>query len=110
MTVQARKTYRKLSPEMLYDEIQDLLSRHGLEVEDNRVQTYGVPSGATQSRVAANITTKNHKVCGNVHIIGSAGGDARMTIDLDESLVSADASEALKSDIDFMLGAFEVRW
>ena len=57
MTVQARKTYRKLSPEMLYDEIQDLLSRHGLEVEDNRVQTYGVPSGATQSRVAANITT-----------------------------------------------------
>jgi hypothetical protein len=110
MTVQARKTYRKLSTEMLYDEIRDLLSLHGLQVDDNRVQTYGVPSGATQSRVAATITTKNHKVCGNVHVIGSAGGDARMTIDLDESLVSVDTTEALKADIDFMLGAYEVRW
>lgn len=110
MAVVARKTYRKLSSEMLYDEIRDLLSRHGLHVEDNKLQTYGVPSGSTQSRVAANITAKDGAVCGNVHVIGSAGGDVRMTIDLDESVVSEDAVEALKVDIDFMLGAYEVRW
>ena len=110
MAVQARKTYRKLSPEMLSDEIRDLLARHGLHVEENKLQTYGVPSGATQSRVAANITAKDDAVCGNVHVIGSAGGDARMTIDLDDALVPEDTVEALKADIDFMLGAYEVRW
>ena len=110
MAVQARKTYRKLSPEMLSDEIRDLFSRHGLRVEDSKVQTYGVPSGATQSRVAATIVTADEAVCGNVHIIGSAGGDTRMTIDLNGSIVADDVVEALKADIDFMLGAYEVRW
>lgn len=110
MAIQARKTYRKLSPEMLYDEIRGLISRHGLHVEENKLQTYGVPSGATQSRVAATITTEDGAVCGNVHVVGSAGGDARMTIDLDGSVVSEDTVDALKADIDFMLGAYEVRW
>jgi len=110
MAVQARKTYRKLSPEMLYDEIRDLLGRHELRLENNRLQTYSVPSGDTQSRVAAAILTDKDKVCGNVHIIGSPGGDARMTLDMDESTVSGESIEALKADIDFMLGAYEVRW
>jgi len=110
MAVQARKTYRKLSPEMLYDEVRDLLGRHGLKIEDNRLQTYSVPSGATQSRVVAEIATADNTACGNVHIVGSAGGDARMTLDLDEATVSAESIDGLKTDIDFMLGGYEVRW
>ena len=95
---------------MLYDEVRDLVSRHGLRVEESKVQTYGMPSGATQSRVAATIVSAKNAACGSVHVIGSAGGDTRMTIDLDDSVVSADVVEALREDIDFMLGAYEVRW
>ncbi len=108
--MQVRKTYRKLSPEMLYDEIRDLLEKHGMKMANNRLQTYGVPSGATQSRVVASIVTSKGEPCGALHIVGSAGGDARLTVEIDEGAIAAEAVESITSDIDFMLGQFEVRW
>lgn len=110
MAVQLKKTYRGLNPEMLYDEIRHLVSRHGLGAAEARLQTYSVSSGATQSRVTTQMRTSDGKECGTLHIIGSANGDARMTVDLDDTVVSDEVAKALQEDIDFMLGSYEVRW
>ena len=108
--MQMKKTYRGLNPEMLYDEVRDLSAHHGLTTTESRMQTYSVQSGATQSRVTAPLQTTDNHECGALHILGSAGGDVRMTLELDDKVVNADVIEALTSDIDFMLGLYEVRW
>ncbi len=110
MAVSVKKTYRGLNPEMLYDEVRHLLSRHGLRAAEAHLQTYSVSSGATQSRVTVPVLTGDGTECGSLHVLGSANGDARMTFDLDDQLVSDDVVKALQEDIDFMLGSYEVRW
>lgn len=110
MTIQVKKTYRGLNPEMLYDEMRDLVSKQGLEAVEAAVQTYSVSSGATQSRVTVPVRTADGHTCGSLHILGSANGDARMTLDLDDALVAPEMVSALQGDIDFMLGSYEVKW
>jgi hypothetical protein len=107
---QLKKTYRKLNPDMLYDEIRDLISRHGLSTADERMQTYSLGSGATQSRVTTSISTSAGKECGTLHILGSDGGDVRMTVSLDEALIAKDDLSSLREDVDFILGSYEVKW
>jgi len=110
MTMQVKKTYRGLNPELLYDEVRDLVSKRGLEAAQASIQTYSLSSGATQSRVTVSVHTSEGVDCGSLHIIGTANGDARMTLELDDKLVPTDTLDALKSDIDFMLGSYEVKW
>ena len=110
MMVQLKKTYRGLNPEMLYDEVRDLVSHRGINTAEAKLQTYSVPSGATQSRVTLPLHNADGQECGSIHILGSAGGDARMTIDLDDQLIPADIIQSLYADIDFLLGSYEVKW
>jgi hypothetical protein len=110
MTTQVKKTYRSLNPELLYDEVRDLVSKRGLEVAQGDIQTYSIPSGATQSRVTVPIRTGDGRVCGSLHVLGDSGGDARMTLEVDEATVGAEVVGALQDDIDFMLGSYEVKW
>jgi len=110
MTVQVKKTYRGLNPEMLYDEVRELASKQGIQAAQASIQTYSISSGATQSRVTVPVHTSDGRECGSLHIVGTANGDARMTLDLDDALVPSDALSALQSDIDFMLGSYEVKW
>lgn len=110
MMIQLKKTYRGLNPEMLYDEVRDLVSHGGITPAEAGLQTYSVPSGATQSRVTLPLHDANGRECGSIHILGSAGGDARMTIDLDDQLVPSDTIQSLHADVDFLLGSYEVKW
>jgi len=110
MATQIRKTYRKLNPDMLYDEMRDLVARHGLSARDERMQTYSIGSGATQSRVTTSILDRAGKECGTLHILGSDAGDVRMTVTLNEDAVPEEALAALRDDVDFILGSYEVLW
>ena len=110
MAARMKKTYRGLNPEMVYDEVRDLLARHGLDATAAQLQTYSIQSGATQSRVTVSIRTGDGAECGSLHVLGSAGGDVQLSLDLREELVGADAIAALQDDIDFMLGPYEVKW
>jgi hypothetical protein len=110
MSVQVNKTYRGLNPELIYDQVRDLLARRGLETVQSSIQTYSVSSGATQSRVTSPVRTGNGKDCGNLQILGAPNGDVRMTLELDDTIVSSEAIKAAQSDIDFMLGPNEVQW
>jgi hypothetical protein len=115
MTAKIRKTYRGISPEMLYDEIQDLVQKLGILVAETESQTYGLPSGATQSRTSFTLKTqaeqeKDQKECGSVHIIGSPAGETKMMLDIDENLLSQEKIASLQEDLDFILGSYELKW
>lgn len=115
MTIQIKKTYRGLSPGMLYDEVRDLLQKQGIVVVETESQTYALSSGDTQSRTTLALKTqaeqeKNQKEGGSVHILGSPQGDTKMLLDIDETLFGQEKLSAFQADLDFILGSYEIRW
>jgi len=115
MTVQIKKTYRGVSPEMLYDEVRDLLQKQGIVVVETESQTYGLPSGDTQSRTTLALETsaepeKGQKEIGSVHILGSPQGETKMLLDIDETLFAQERLSAFQADFDFILGSYEIKW
>jgi hypothetical protein len=95
---------------MVYDEVRDLIARHGLDATAANLQTYSIQSGATQSRVTVPVRNASGTECGSLHVLGSAEGDVRLSLDLEEAIADADVVTALQADIDFMLGPYEVKW
>jgi hypothetical protein len=115
MTIQIKKTYQGLNPGMLCDEVQGLLQKQGIIVVETESQTYGLPSGDTQSRTTLALKTpaeqeKNQKECGSVHILGSPQGETKMLLDIDETLFPKEKLSAFQGDLDFILGSYEIKW
>jgi len=115
MTIQIKKTYRDINPEMLYDEVRSLVQKQGIAVEDAKSQTYGLASGATQSRVSLTLRAegkggKGEGDCGSIHILGSPEDETKMLLDLDENLFPEERIAAFQADLDFILGSYEVKW
>ena len=115
MTIQIKKTYRGLNPGMLYDEVQGLLEKRGIIAVETESQTYGLPSGDTQSRTTLALKTqteqeKDQKECGSVHILGSPQGETKMVLDIDETLFPQEKLSAFQNDLDFILGSYEIKW
>jgi len=100
-----------INPEMLHDEIRDLVQKQGIIASEAKLQTYPLPSGATQSRVTLAFKTQaEQKGCGGAHIIGSPGGETKMLLDLDETLLPQETISTLQADLAFILGSYEVKW
>jgi len=110
MTVQIRKTYRGINPEMLCDEIRALVQKQGVIAGESKLQTYPLLSGATQSRVTMVFKTEDQKECGSAHIIGSPAGETKIILDIDEPSLSKEKFSTLQEDLDFILGSYEVKW
>ena len=115
MTVQIRKTYRGINPEMVRDEIRDLVQREGMMVGEAKVQTYPLPSGSTQSRVTLAFKTQaerteDQKECGGAHIIGSPEGETKLLLDIDENLFPKEKVPSFQESLDFILGSYELKW
>jgi hypothetical protein len=115
MTIQIKKTYRGLNPGMLYDEVRDLLQKQEIISVETESQTYGLSSGATQSRTTLALKTpaeqeRDQKECGSVHILGSAQDETKMLLDVDETLLPQEKLSAFQEDLDFILGSYEIKW
>ena len=115
MTIQIRKTYRGLNQEMLSDEVRSLLQKQGIIAVETESQTYGLPSGATQSRFTLALKTeaeqeKDQKECGRVHILGSPRDEAKMLLDVDDTVLPQEKLSAFQGDLDFILGSYEIKW
>jgi len=115
MTIQVKKTYRGLNPGMLYDEVQGLLQKQGIITVETESQTYGLPSGDTQSRTTLALKTqaaqeKDPRECGSVHILGSPQDETKMLLDVDESLFPQEKLSAFQNELDFILGSYETKW
>jgi hypothetical protein len=115
MTIQIKKTYQGLNPGMLCDEVQGLLQKQGIIVVETESQTYGLPSGDTQSRTTLALKTqaeqeKDQKEFGSVQILGSPQGETKMLLGADEALFAQEKLSAFQADLDFILGSYEVKW
>jgi len=109
--MQITKTYMGINPEMLHNEIRDLVQKQGIIAGEAKLQTYPLPSGATQSRVTLVFKTQaKQKECGSAHIIGSPGGETKMLLDLDETLLPKESISTLQENLDFILGSYEIKW
>jgi len=115
MTIEIKKTYRGLNPEMLCDEVQGLLQKLEIIAVETESQTYGLPSGDTQSRTTLALKTqgeqeKDQKECGRAHILGSPQGETKMLLAIDETLFPQEKLSAFQNDLDFILGSYEIKW
>jgi hypothetical protein len=111
MTVQFKKTYKDINGEMLLDEIRDFLQQQGLLAGEEKLQTYSLPSGATQSRVTLSLKIgTEQKMCGSVHILGSPNNETQMLMSFDENLVPEETINSLQQSIDLLLESYEVKW
>jgi len=113
--MQLKKTYRNVNPELLYDETRDFILKQGATLGEKKLDTYSLPGGS--SHVARGTLTfsmtaqggKGEKECIRVHVVGSADGETKMMLDIDEKLFGPAKVGALEEDLDFIFGSSEVR-
>jgi hypothetical protein len=112
--MQIRRIYKNIKPELLFDELKDLLVKQGTEVENSKMETYSLPDDSSSFISRGTITLqisaspdKPAEVCFRGHIIGSARGETKLLLDINQDLLSEDKIRELQNDLDFMLGSYE---
>lgn len=114
--MQIKKTYKEINPELLYHEIRDFTRKQGVIVSDNKLETYSLPSDSSsfisRGTLIFNVQDKSGKAekeCVRAHIVGSARGETKLILDIDEKLFPGPKVAALQDDLDFVFGSYEVK-
>ena len=113
--MQIRKTYKEVSPELLYAEIRDFILKQGVSLGENKMETYTLPDESASFGTRATLTFNakgtggEEKECLRAHIVGRAKGETKLMIDVDEKLFPAEKLAALQDDLDFIFGGYEVK-
>ena len=112
--MQVRKTYQEVNPELLYSEVKDFVRKQGLSVNEDKLETYTLPdqSASFVSRGTLTFSEKNEsgkegRECLRAHVVGSARGETKLMLDVDEKLFSRDKVSALQEDLDFIFSSYE---
>jgi len=108
--MQIKKKYRDIRPELLFDELKDLIVKQGATVDQSKMETYSLPDDSSSyiSRGTLTFNIKS-KECIRGHIIGSAKGETKLLLDIDESLFPRDKVVSFQNDLDFILGSYEIK-
>ena len=113
--MQIRKTYKEVSPELLYHEIRDFILKQGAIIDEAKLETYSLPSDSSSFISRGTLTFKiedkqgkAEKECIRAHIVGSAKSETKLMFDIDEKLFSKEKVSALQGDLDFIFGSYEV--
>ena len=114
--MQIRKTYKGVNPELLYDEIRDFALKQGLAIDGAKLETYALPSD-TSSFISRGTLTfkiqgksgKGKEECLRAHIVGSAKGETKIMLDVDEKLFPRQKIGALQDDLSFIFGSYEAK-
>ena len=114
--MQIRKTYKDVKPELLYDEIRDFTQKQGVVIGEAKLETYSLPTDSSSfiSRGTLTFETqgepgKAKKECLRAHIVGSAKGETKVMLDIDETLFPQEKVSALQDDLDFIFGSYQVK-
>lgn len=113
--MQLKKTYKNINPEMLYDEVQDLVIKQGATLGERKLETYSLPGGSSHvSRATITFKIqgregKSERDCIIIHIIGSAVGETKMMLEIDEKVFRPANVSALEEDLDFIFGSYEIK-
>jgi len=114
--MQIRKTYKDVNPKLLFDEIRGFVQKQGAIIGEAKLETYSLPSDSSSFISRGTLTFKIHsepgkaeKECLRVHIVGSAKGETKVMLDIDEKLFPQEKVSALQDDLDFIFGSYEVK-
>lgn len=108
--MQIKKKYRDIRPELLFDELKDLITKQGAAVDKAKMETYSLPNDSSSFISRGTLTFKiQDKECIRSHIIGSARGETKLLLDIDDSLFPEDKVASFQSDLDFILGSYEIK-
>ncbi len=114
--MQIRKTYKTVNPELLYDEIRDLILKQGVSLGEVKMETYALPNDTSTFVSRGTLTFKikgepgkTEKECLRAHIVGSAKTETKVMLDIDEKLFSSEKVAALQEDLDFIFGSYEAK-
>ncbi len=114
--MQIKKTYKEVNPELLYHEIRDFTQKQGAIIGEAKLETYSLPSDSSSFISRGTLTFKIQdkadnieKECVRAHIVGSARGETKLMLDVDEKLLSEQKVSALQNDLDFIFGSYEVK-
>ncbi len=80
------------------------------------METYSLPSNSS-SFISRGILTfkipgkpgETEKECIRVHIVGSARGETKLMLDIDEELFSQQQVSTLQNDLDFIFESYETK-
>ena len=114
--MQIRKTYNTVNPELLYDEIRDLVLKQGVSPGEAKIETYALPNDSSSFISRGTLTFKvqaepgkTEKECLRAHVVGSAKAETKLILDFDEKLFSPEKVSALQEDLDFIFGSYETK-
>ncbi len=112
--MQIKKTYQGVNPELLYDEIRDFTLKQGTVIGEAKLETYSLPSETSSFISRGTLTFKiqgesGGKECLRAHIVGSAKGETKVMLDINEELFPGEKINALQNDLNFIFGSYEVK-
>ena len=111
--MQIKKTYQNVKPELLYDEVRDFVLKQGAVIDGAKFETYSLPSDSSSFISRGTLTFKTQgetgKECLSAHIVGSAVGETKVMLDVDENLFPREKISALQDDLNFIFSSYEVK-
>jgi hypothetical protein len=111
--MQIKKTYIEISPELLFAELRDFALKQGVTLGENKLETFTLPDQSASFITRATLTfhTKEGaaKEAIRAHIVGMSRGETKLMLDVDEKLFPPEKLAALKSDLNFIFGTYEVK-
>ena len=111
--MQIKKIYKNIKPELLFDELKDLIVKQGAIVAESKMGTYSLPDDSSSFISRGTLTFKMpgkpDKECISSYIVGSARGETKLMLDIDDSLFLQGKVASFQEDLDFLLGSYEVK-
>jgi len=111
--MQIKKIYQNIKPELLFDELKDLIVKQGAIVAESNMGTYSLPDNSSsfisRGTVTFKMPDKPDKKCIRGYIVGSARSETKLMLDIDDSLFSQDKVVSFQEDLDFLLGSYEIK-
>ncbi len=114
--MQIKKTYVDISPQLLYDEIRGFVQKQGAIINEAKLETYSVPTDSSSFIYRGTLTFKTSggsgkagKECLRAHVVGSAKGETKLILDIDEKLFPKEKVSALEGDLNFIFSSYEVK-
>ena len=114
--MQIKKTYTEVNPELLYDEIRDFVQKQGAIIDEAKLETYSSASDSSLFISRGTLTFKSEDKSGKAgkeylraHIVGSAKGETKLILDIDEKLFPKEKVAALQDDLNFIFSSYEIK-
>ena len=114
--MQIRKIYQNVKPELIYEEIKDLVIKQGTVIQEAKLYTSATQDDSSLFVSRGTITfsmevgpEKAAKECLILHLLGSDKSETRVIFDIDEKLFTKERLNTLQSDLDFIFSSYEVK-